>query len=266
MSVFGFLHPKFKHPDPAVRAIAVARLTNQAQLADIAQTDESPDIQRIALERLTDEELRAAIARGPSPLNLLALEGITEPRLMAAIAETAQSAAVRAKAASRVTDVRILHRIAAHDIDPAIRLQARARLGERDGVQQHLRQLLVNLKPAALPPGDGTKCGGVDEVCTAVTRDGRFQIDAVVTEPSPAARKADGVDQAIPSPVPANGCIELLAHRRGGALVQPADPNVHYRIRICRLGDNSYAWSMTERRTELTNDVESWASSSNGTA
>lgn len=262
MSVFGFLRPKYKHPDPAVRAAAVAKLNEEPILAEIALTDECVDVARAALQRVTAEDLRADVARSSSPLNIAALEGISDPALLAAIAQHAQSATVRAQATARVVDTRILHKVAAHDADPAVRLQARSRLGDANRMHQYLRTLLSRLPTGSAPPPEGSNAnGGLDEVCAAVMHDARFQIDAVLAEPAAAGSQPAGAGAGTAS---SGGLVELLAHSRVGESAESTGQVTHFQIRICRRGENDFQWWMTERRAAMTHDVESWASSSRG--
>lgn len=264
MSVFGFLRPKYKHPNPDVRAAAVAKLDEQPVLAEIASTDEDAAVRAAALQRLTDQELRAQIARSRSASNVAALDGITDPKWIAAVAQHAESAPVRVLATSRLEDVRILQKIASHDPDPAVRRQSRTRLGNAASLPAHLRTLLAGLEVGATAStGNGTSSGALDDVCSAISQDGRFQIDAVVT---PGASPAGSPGDAAPShPGAAIGNrLELLAHARAGGVPQLPAAALHYRIEIWRCGEDLYQWSLSERRSELTSDVQSWATSSRG--
>lgn len=265
MSVFGFLRPKYKHPNPDVRAAAVAKLEEQPVLAEIASTDGNAAVRAAALQRLTDQELRAQIARSHSASNVAALEGITDPQWMAAVAQHAESAPVRVLATSRLEDVRILQKIASHDPDPAVRRQARTRLGHAACLPVHLRTLLAGLEVgAAAAAGDGASSGALDDVCRVISQDGRFQIDAVVTSAaSPAGPPGDGAASRPPGAGIGNR-LELLAHARAEAALQMPAATLHYRITIWRCGEDLYQWSLSERRAELTSDVQSWATSSRG--
>lgn len=265
MSVFGFLRPKYKHPNPDVRAAAVAKLEEQPVLAEIASTDGDAAVRAAALQRLTDQELRAQVARSHSDANVAALEGITDPKWVAAVAQHAESAPVRVLATSRLEDIRILQKIASHDPDPAVRRQARTRLGNAACLPAHLRTLLEGLEVGAtVSTVNGTSSGALDDVCSAISQDGRFQIDAVVT---PAAAPANSTGEAAASR-PAGAAIghrlELLAHARAGTALQMPAATLHYRIEIWRCGEDLYQWSLSERRSELTSDVQSWATSSRG--
>ncbi|MDO8540611.1 MAG: hypothetical protein Q7S40_09275 [Opitutaceae bacterium] len=270
MNVFSILRPKYKHPDPAQRAAAVATLTDQLLLSDMVATDDNSTVVTAALHRITDQKIRAQIAKGGGPMNVAALEGINDPHLLSSIARHAASAEVRGLAVARIDDSRTLAAIMAHEPDPSVRQLARLKHRGADPLQLHLKNVLSNLDVAmvAEPTGDAFS-GSLDEICTALSSDGRFQIDALVTEPGqhrdavPAQGETEAMTNPAAAPAP-SGWVELLAHHRDGGK-NPASPgqSVHFQIKICRRGENQYEWRVSERRVELTNDVASWASSSN---
>src|SRR4051812_31196364 len=91
VSLFALFGPKWKHPNPEVRAAAVATLADQEILADLAETDTSEVVRRAALFRLTDQVHLARIARiSTHPFNAEALHRVTAPKLLAEVAKRAE--------------------------------------------------------------------------------------------------------------------------------------------------------------------------------
>ena len=149
--------PRWKHADPAVRAEAVASLTDDAESVDVlrelAREDADPRVRRAAGARLTkvedlvqlaraerDEELRreyaerlVRIAAAPAPDGAaasLALEGVEDPKQLATIAKESPHGTVRTAALGRVHDVRLLSSIARKAADPQTALDAVARIAD----------------------------------------------------------------------------------------------------------------------------------------
>ena len=264
MSVFDLLRPKYKHPDPAVRAAAVANLRDQPQLAEIAANDGDERVRTAGLQQLTNEELRAQIARGSSPANVAALEGITGPQWLAALARFAESPTVRGLATERLDDVAVLQKVIAHDPDPGVRRRARLQLGTTACLPNHLSVLLANLDVCPPAPGDRvTATGRLEDVCRALSHDGRFEIDAVLTPCHDAGPAATQTMPPTDGYGPTTARLELLGHARPEPAAH-AGAMIHYRVKIWRCGDDAYQWSLSERRSELTNDLEAWAKSSRG--
>ena len=150
------LQPKWRHADPAVRAAAVAELTDdpehQSVLLELAG-DEDLRVRRAALDRITtvpelvrfaraerDEDLRRGLAdrlvdaaTSPSGSDgdaALALEGLEDPRHLAAVARSSPHDTVRTAALGRVHDSRLLGNVARQAIHPQTALEAVARIAD----------------------------------------------------------------------------------------------------------------------------------------
>lgn len=65
MKLVDLLRPKWKHTDPKIRLVAVARLTDQNAIAEVAQSDEELPIRIMAVLKLTDQALLVEVAKAP---------------------------------------------------------------------------------------------------------------------------------------------------------------------------------------------------------
>jgi hypothetical protein len=149
--------PKWKNPDPAVRAAAVDEIPDDPEHADVlrelAAEDEDVRVRRSAGARLAraadlvplvarerDADLKrelterlVAIACQPADADgeaALALEGLEDQRQLATVAESSPHDTVRTAALGRVHDPRALSHVARHAQDPQVAAQAAARVVE----------------------------------------------------------------------------------------------------------------------------------------
>ena len=149
--------PRWKHADPAVRAEAVATLTDEAEhedvLRELARDDADVRVRRAAAARLSkvedlvrlargerDEELRreyadrlVAIATAPASTDAaaaLALEGLDDQKQFSTIAKGSPHETVRSAALGRVHDVRLLSSVARNAGDPQTAADAVARVAD----------------------------------------------------------------------------------------------------------------------------------------
>jgi hypothetical protein len=156
MDLLDRLRPRWRHPDPDVRAAAVRELgrDEQGRLAEVARGDVDARVRRVAIKRLEDAALLESVAQqdaDPS-LRVLATERLREVSLAAAasnavlgdceaalarlgdersLAELATSAAhaeIRRAALARVSGDRVLRDVVRSATDPAIRREALDRI------------------------------------------------------------------------------------------------------------------------------------------
>ena len=149
------LQPRWKHADPAVRAAAVAELTDdpehQQALVELAGSDEDVRVRRAALERLNSVEELARFARSDGDETLRrelserlvgvavspnvaaedagrALGGLEDQRQLASVAESSPHLAVRGAALERISDSKVLSHVARQASDAQTALDAVARV------------------------------------------------------------------------------------------------------------------------------------------
>lgn len=175
MSLLDRLRPRWRHPDPEVRAAAVRELgrDDQKRLAAVAEADADPRVRRVALKKVEDPDLLLAVAgRDPDEsLRALAAERAREvlvgiatasgepeaaaataaarlddPRSLARVAMGAPHAGVRAAALARVSDERLLRDVVKGAGDPAIRREALGRIRDASA----LRGIALSDVPAEL--------------------------------------------------------------------------------------------------------------------
>jgi hypothetical protein len=158
MDLIERLRPRWRHPDPDVRAAAVRELGEQEQerLATIARSDPDARVRRAAIKRLDDpvvleglvhgeaepavrdlavervRETRVAIASSSRPLAECeaALASLTDDRSLVAVATAGAHESLRRAALARATGDRVLRDVVRSAADPAIRREALDRIGD----------------------------------------------------------------------------------------------------------------------------------------
>jgi hypothetical protein len=156
MDLLDRLRPRWRHPDPAVRAaavrdmtdadgerlgsvatddpdagvrrIAIRRLADAALLERVAAEDADPSLREVAAERLRAVLLDVAVSGAPVEECEAALARLVEPRQLAQAAASAAHAPVRSAALARVSGDRALRDVVRTAADPAIRAAALVRI------------------------------------------------------------------------------------------------------------------------------------------
>jgi hypothetical protein len=156
MDLLARLRPRWRHPDPAVRAAAVRDLGAEGQdrLGAIADSDPDPHVRRLAITKLEDPALlervaereadpalrelavervqevlvRVASSDGPLAECEAALARLTDARSLAAVAVAATHESVRRGALARASGDRVLRDIVRDARDPEIRRAALHRI------------------------------------------------------------------------------------------------------------------------------------------
>jgi hypothetical protein len=218
--------PKWRHPDPAVRAAAVVEIPDDAEhravIAELAGTDEDVRVRRAAIARLDaaeelvvltgkerDADLRhelterlVAIATTPADMDgdaALALSGLDDQRQLAAVAKTSPHETVRTAALGRIHDVKALGGVARQAADPQTALEAVGRIA--DGTEllnialktDHKDAGIASLERAAQAAAPGELRDLLDGVATrarnkGVSKRARAMIQAL--DEADAARRA----------------------------------------------------------------------------
>jgi hypothetical protein len=156
MDLIERLRPRWRHPDPEVRAAAVREMgaDDHERLASLARTDPDARVRRAAIKRLDDaalleqvaasetdpalrdlaaERLRetlVAIATSNRPVDECgaALGRLTDERSFVVVATSASAAGVRREALGRITSERALRDVVRHATDAAIQREALDRI------------------------------------------------------------------------------------------------------------------------------------------
>src|SRR5262245_16747607 len=115
-------------PDPRVRRVAIRKLDDPGALEQVAASDSDPALRDLAVERLHEVLVAVACsARPPSECDS-ALARLADDARLATVAATAVHELVRRAALSRVTTDRALRDIVRRATDAAIRHEALARI------------------------------------------------------------------------------------------------------------------------------------------
>jgi len=114
MSFWGIGKPKYRSKDPAVRLQAVARIDDQALLAELAGTDESPRVRRAAVDKINDMQYLLTVALDGEYIDarIAAVEKIDSQETLAEIVKKRKNMQLMGACFSRITDREILKQIA----------------------------------------------------------------------------------------------------------------------------------------------------------
>jgi hypothetical protein len=113
-------------PESAVRSVAVLRLTDQAVLGRIAQSDSDALVRTRAVERVSDQAVLAGLATAThEDVRLGAVGALTDQTVLAKVARTDPSRGVRARAVARLKDqAELAAAVALSDPDGVVRKAA----------------------------------------------------------------------------------------------------------------------------------------------
>jgi|GEM_PF-1106018 len=114
-------------------AIALEKLTKQAELARVAIEGKERTARERAVEKLTDQPALAKVATETDDIFVytLVLEKLTDQALLAKVAVEASRWNVRYKAVEKLTDKAVLARVAVEDGDQAVRMAALEKLTDQ---------------------------------------------------------------------------------------------------------------------------------------
>jgi Domain of Unknown Function (DUF349) len=156
MDLIARLRPKWRHPDPAVRAaavrdmgteeqerlatvagsdpdahvrrLAIRKLRDVAVLERVAETEGDRGLRDLAVERVQEVLVETASAAGPIAASEAALARLTEPRSLVSVASAAAHERVAAAALARVSGDRLLREVVRNARHPEIRRAALDRI------------------------------------------------------------------------------------------------------------------------------------------
>ncbi len=148
MDLIARLRPRWRHPDPIVRAGAVREMAgdDQDRLGAIAGSDPDPHVRRIAIKKLEDATILERVADGEADpvLRDLALERASEARIR--VASSDRPVEECTEAVERLTDPRSLVTVATSAAHESVRLAALSHVsGDR-----HLREIVRNAADPAV--------------------------------------------------------------------------------------------------------------------
>jgi tetratricopeptide (TPR) repeat protein len=130
MSLADWFRPKWRHSNPAVRAVAVKTLTDPAILGRVAKGDADASVRRAAVEMLSDQSVLGEVAKADADEQVRgsALGRVTEAAIMADIVQKGRPGETRAAALARLTDPSLLGEVAKGNDDAKLRKSATLRV------------------------------------------------------------------------------------------------------------------------------------------
>ncbi len=142
MSLLHFFKPKWQHPDPDIRRHAVQALATEDldTLAKIAREDEEPAIRRLALRRISDLAVLHTAACEDSEKDIREFARSRLSQLLAGTRQESPALAVRMDFLSRHPDVELLKFVALNGHEVELRKSAQDRI-TRESV---LRDVAIN--------------------------------------------------------------------------------------------------------------------------
>jgi len=110
MSIADWFRPKWRHSNRDVRLAAIARVTDQCLLGEIARSDWNFHVRAAAAGRITDQTRLADLAKNSRDyeVRVTATERLTDQSVLADLAKHDESSEVRKAAAARVRDQSVL--------------------------------------------------------------------------------------------------------------------------------------------------------------
>lgn len=272
MSFLDRFRAKWKHPDPAVRRLAVAQLRDQSQLLSIAEEDADETVRLAAVRHLSDDDALAAIAERNSPLAIPALERMNDRTLIARVAQAAELQAVRELAVERIEDGLTLHRIATSDTDARVRMKARSRRSGPDQMRDFIRTELAKLPSSPHPSVLAADVeGSLDEICHALIADPRFRINGWLDQEVPGLATIRELNAARPATTPplptSSDRARFLAFKRSasGEPEEAARTNSFFEVTVWRTSADRYQCIVSEKTLRLVPDAAEWGRVSNAT-
>ena len=145
--------PKWKHPDPEIRAAAVTELDDADELRAIVREDAEPSVRRAAVKRLGDAEFLGRVARDDSDERVraeaaaslveiasaadeaaagTAIAHLDDQKSLGAVAKASPHPDVRRAAVGRLTEPRVLGAVARQAADMQTAMQALESLADAD--------------------------------------------------------------------------------------------------------------------------------------
>ena len=143
MGIADWFRPGWKHSNWEVRKVAVARIKDQAVLAEVVTNEDHPAVRKAAVEHVTDQAVlsKVALNDGSDEVRRAAVERVTDQAVLAQIAAEEvkryshdgkdRNWEVRKAAVARVTDQAVLSKVALNDSDEEVCKAAATRVTDQ---------------------------------------------------------------------------------------------------------------------------------------
>ncbi len=114
MGILDVFRSGSRNPDPEIRLAAVAKLTDESALVEIAAVDDSARVRLAAVAKIASDERLAEVARDAMAMDarLAAVERISSQELLADIIKTRKNFELMGACFARITDRVVLQNIA----------------------------------------------------------------------------------------------------------------------------------------------------------
>jgi len=201
--------PKWKHPDPQIRAAAIPELDDADELRAIVREDADPGVRRAAVRRLGDAAVLAEVARGDADEKVRAeaaaslveiatsgepaaaeqaTAGVDDQKHLASIAKSSPHDSARRAAVGRLSEPRALGAVARQAEHPETAMQALDTLADVD----ELVNVAINSEHKDVALAALEKASAADPGAR-----GTFETIATRTKHKAVARRAGALVQAI---------------------------------------------------------------------
>jgi len=232
--------PRWKHPDAAIRAAAVAEIPDDQEhrgaIEELAASDTDVRVRAAAVDRLVDAPVLARLARAEQDPDLrrtitdrlveiaitpasadadaaVALDGLEDPRQFSTIAKSSPHDTIRAAALGRVHEAKALGSIARHALHPQTALDAVARISDPAEL------LNVALKTDHKDAG----IAALDRSVDTASPDAREALDSIINraKSKSVVKRARSLVQSIDDAEAARkAALDEWQHRVAGALAR----------------------------------------------
>ena len=210
MGILDVFRSGTRNPDPEIRLAAVAKLTDESALVEIAAADDSARVRLAAVAKITSDVRLAEVARDAMAMDarLAAVERISSQELLADIIKTRKNFELMGACFARITDRVVLQNIAE---DAGYNPAARRVAVEQFADEAYLDDIAGN---GGVNTSGGVKSSGGVEGSGGVMSDDGTEDDGDRLSAS-ADRKSDAAIEAILTAYGDVRVVRALARFRG---------------------------------------------------
>lgn len=138
--------------DPAIRAAAAEKVTDQSVLAGLSAPDQPVAVRLAVVNATRDASMVAHLARSDNDpkVRLAAIGRLDDAAILTRLAQEERDETLRARAVSRLNDRALLARILVQDPSPRVRREAVARVQDKDVLRAALKDQDAGVRATAV--------------------------------------------------------------------------------------------------------------------